>query len=263
MKRRMIILVILSFLLGIQSIQANSDSTLKKLNEIADDALQFTKLGRFSEAKQALEQFGKIFTEEAVGSKSLTMDELRIIAAVHYEALKTLNAVRPDQNEAVKWVTAFRLATDAVTSEYQPLWVEMEQTIMNSYHNVKSAAEIGDSVLYNQELNQFLANYNMIQPSIQIDLPPVIAQKIDSKITYLDRNRSSFSEQSWIKTLEEIEKDLQALFNRGEKDSTDPSIWWVIGMTGGIIVTTLSYVSWRKYQGQKAEKKRRRKKQND
>ena len=42
-----------------------------------------------------------------------------------------------------------------------------------------------------------------------------------------------------------------------DEDEADPSLWWVIISTGSIIILTLSYVGWRKYQGEKEIRKPR------
>ncbi|GIN70073.1 sporulation protein YpjB [Bacillus sp. J14TS2] len=255
MKFKVVILLFACIILFGHSVLAKSQTAMQELNHIADEALQLTKFGRFEEAKNLLEQFGDTFAKQGTKPESLTMDELRVVTAVHYEALNALTSVTLSHEDRVKRVTSFRLATDAVTSQYQPLWFGMEDNILGSFQNVKNAALEGDKVLYNEELNDFLTKYAVILPSLKIDLSVEKVQKVDSRITYLDRNRSSFSEQSWLQELDQIEADLKSLFSGTQKDDTDPSIWWVIMMTGGIIITTLSYVSWKQYRGEKKFKK--------
>ncbi|KRG12499.1 sporulation protein YpjB [Lederbergia galactosidilytica] len=255
MKFRIIILLFACTIFFSHSVMAKSQSTMKELNHLADEALQLTKFGRFEEAKNLLEQFGELFAKQGPSSNTLTMDELRVVTAVHHEALNSLTSMTLSHEDRVKRVTAFRLATDAISSQYQPLWFGMEDTIIGSFQNVKNAALEGDTVLYNEALNDFLATYAIIQPSLKIDLSVEEVQKLDSRITYIDRYRSSFADQTWLKELEQIEKELKSLFSGINDDNTDPSIWWVIMMTGGIIVTTLSYVSWRQYRGEKKFKK--------
>ncbi len=60
--------------------------------------------------------------------------------------------------------------------------------------------------------------------------------------------------------LTSLETDLEKLFENKKEDEADPSLWWVIISTGSIIVSTLSYVGWRKYKGQDEEKKSERQK---
>ncbi|MDI5789376.1 sporulation protein YpjB [Bacillus licheniformis] len=51
-------------------------------------------------------------------------------------------------------------------------------------------------------------------------------------------------------------KRLEDVFDQVEEDDADPSLLWVILTTGSIILSTLTYVGFRKY---KAEEDRRRK----
>ena len=68
-----------------------------------------------------------------------------------------------------------------------------------------------------------------------------------------------------IEAIEALQTDLQALFeeNETEEDEADPSLWWVIISTGGIIISTLSYVGWRKYKGEKERREKIRKGQKN
>lgn len=254
MKNTSIFLIGMIMLFLYFPLSASSQTTITELDQIADEALRLTRFDRFEDAKIKLEQFGERFTDKM--DHSFTMDELRIITNTHYDALKAMTSMSLSKEERLKRVTAFRLTIDAVISEYQPLWVQMEKPILHSFQQVKSAALEGDQDLYNEQLNQFLASYSVIQPSIKIDLPVADVQKLDSKITFIDRYRSKISDEHWMTELDKFEEDLISLFQDMRKDELDPSVWWVMIMTGSIIVSTLSYVSYRKYKGQKQQKKR-------
>ncbi|MBD8004835.1 sporulation protein YpjB [Bacillus norwichensis] len=237
---------------------ASSNSALVELDKMADEALQLTKFSRLEEAKSILERFSVQFSKEGIKEGKFTMDELRVLTASHHEALRAVTNINMSLDERVRIVTSFRLATDAVASTHQPMWVEMEASVMKDFQGVKNAALEGDKDAYNQNLNTFLSTYTVIQPSLKIDLTAEKLQKLDSKITYLDRYRADFSEQEWTAHLESLEQDLQKLFSDPGEDEADPSLWWVISMTGSTIILTLSYVSWRKYRGQKQQSKRKR-----
>ncbi len=237
---------------------ASSNSALVELDQMADEALQLTKFSRLEEAKSILERFSVQFSKEGIKEGKFTMDELRVLTASHHEALRAVTNINMSLDERVRIVTSFRLATDAVASTNQPMWVEMEASVMKDFQGVKNAALEGDKDAYNQNLNTFLSTYTVIQPSLKVDLTAEKLQKLDSKITYLDRYRADFSEQEWTAHLDSLEQDLQKLFSDPNEDEADPSLWWVISMTGSTIILTLSYVSWRKYRGQKQQSKRKR-----
>jgi len=224
---------------------------------MADEALQLTKFSRLEEAKSILQRFADLFSEQGVKDKRFTMDQLRVLTVSHHEAMRAVTSIDMNQDERIRIVTSFRLAADAITSTHQPMWVEMEAPIMSDLQEVKNAALEGNEQAYNQSLNTFISTYTTIQPSLKIDLSAEKLQKLDSKITFIDRYRSNFSEEEWAGHLEALEQDLKKLFTNPDEDEADPSLWWVISMTGSIIIVTLSYVSWRKYKGQKQASKKR------
>ena len=138
--------------------------------------------------------------------------------------------------------------------KHMPLWSEMEDSVLTAFQTLKDAYHIKDNDLFIHELKGFLSIYDLIYPSIVLDVPIEKVQKIDAQIQYLEQNAQQiFMSENGIETMEAIQMDLENLFEGTEEDEADPSLWWVIISTGGIIVLTLSYVGWRKY---KAEKER-------
>jgi sporulation protein YpjB len=237
-----------------------SPSPMNELDEIADQALQMTKAGRYEEAKHLLSYFSEEFQSLSV-QQSFSMDELRILTISHNLAVESVNQTSADLEQRVNAVTKFRLVMDALNSQYQPLWVEMEDPIMEAFNGVKSAAENGNVNEYHSTLNLFLSKYNIIQPSIKLDIPVERAQALDARISYLDHYRQDVLEGTeTMSELTSLETDLEKLFENMTEDEADPSLWWVIISTGSIIVSTLSYVGWRKYKGQGEAKKSERQK---
>ncbi|WP_172250605.1 sporulation protein YpjB [Bacillus haikouensis] len=242
---------ILFFLFSVPhvSLADHAPSPVNELDDIADQALQMTKAGKYEEAKHLLNQFSEEFTAASM-HQSFSMDELRIMTISHNLALETINQTNAGIEQKVNAVTRFRLVMDALSSHYQPLWVEMEDPLMEAFNGVKTAAEIGNSEQYHTELNLFLSKYNIIQPSIKLDIPVDQAQALDARISYLDNYRQKVLESTdAMAELTTLQTDLEHLFENKKEDEADPSLWWVIISTGSIIVSTLSYVGWRKYKG--------------
>ncbi|WP_175991220.1 sporulation protein YpjB [Bacillus sp. Marseille-Q1617] len=238
----------------------HAPSPVNELDDIADQALQLTKAGKYEEAKHLLNYFSEEFTAQSM-HQSFSMDELRILTISHNLALETINQASAGIEQKVNAVTRFRLVMDALSSHYQPLWVEMEDPLMEAFKGVKTAAESGNSERYHTELNMFLAKYNIIQPSIKLDIPVDQAQALDARITYLDHYRQQVLESTdAMAELTTLQTDLEHLFENKKEDEADPSLWWVIISTGSIIVSTLSYVGWRKYKGQGEERTSERQK---
>ena len=258
MKRKSIILLLISCIFaGSYFVSAEAHSSITQLDELADEALKLTRFGRYEEAKNLLDRYAMLFSDDATNQRQFSMDERRVLTATHAEAMRTLTSGDLSMEERVKKVTALRLATDALISNYQPLWSDMENPIIQAFQQVKNAAQEGDADAYNQELNAFLSTYSVIQPSLKMDIPVSNLQKLDAKITYVDQYRAQFDEEKMITDLDGLESDLKKLFSDIQEDDVDPSIWWVIGITGSIIISTLSYVGWRKFSGEKVITKRK------
>lgn len=117
-----------------------------------------------------------------------------------------------------------------------------------------------DHTNLHSQLNSFLNLYDVIYPSLKMNVSLEQLQKIDTQVVFLDKYRSQlFTKENSQQELEALQQELEAVFNNIEEDEADPSLWWVIIMTGSIIILTLSYVGYRKFIGEKEKEKLRRK----
>lgn len=257
MKMKVIFLLFIMMLIFSNSVNAKSATSLIKLDKAADEALQLTKLGHYAEAKNILENFSENFTELTKNGQFLSMDDMRILLVAQKEALETITNINRQPEEKINKVTSFRLVVDAMISHYQPLWTELQFPLMTAFSQVKEAVKDKNIDSYHVSLNTFLSQYELIQPSLEIDLPVNKLQRINSAISFIDKNRTKIiQDDSSFVQLETLEADLQKVFEDMSEDETDPSIWWVIISTGSIIILTLSYVGWRKYNGEKQTKQK-------
>jgi sporulation protein YpjB len=258
---RSVFIALLIFLISSPLHSSAEETSLSELDSIADEALQMAKSGRFEEAKQLLHYFSDKFAQVNANDRSFTMDELRILTVSHEGALQSLANSSESIERRIDSVITFRLVMDTVSSQHQPLWTEMEKPIMSAFQQVQAAADSGNSEEYQSTLNQFLTKYSIIQPSIKLDIPVEKVQQLDSRITFIDRYRNEAgSSEETMNELNTLESDLEDLFDGLTEDDADPSLWWVITITGSIIILTLSYVGWRKYKGESQQSKSERQK---
>jgi sporulation protein YpjB len=256
MKAKVIILIIVLLSLAPFAAYAQSTSPVDKLDQISDEALQMVKMQRYEDANRLLQHFSDEFLIVTGSGRPFSMDELRIITVAHDEASEAVASAEMGHSERMNRVTKFRLVIDAIASTHQPLWTEMEGPIMTVFNDVKKAAYEGDNDQFHSNLNSFLSLYNVIYPSMKIDITPERIQKIDAKVTFIDQYRPQvLSEASSQEELEALETDLQTIFDEMTEDEADPSLWWVMISTGSIIILTLSYVGWRKYKGDSEKSK--------
>lgn len=171
------------------------------------------------------------------------------------QALQVIESPEGKEREAVEAVTSFRLAADAVVSQYQPLWVEMEQPVMSSLQSLKETSAAADSSGFHASLNTFLANYDIIQPSLKVDISKERLQSLEEQVRYVDQHRTAFlAGEEQEGKIHQLEKEMNMVFKEvSQEEASQPSLGWIISITGGIIITTLSYVGWRKYKGHQEE----------
>ena len=234
-------------------VAAKQSTPIEKLDNISDEALQMVKSERYDDAKKLLDYFTVQFSKLANRERPLTLDQLRIVNVSRNEAVEATVSPTMKQEERINRLTKFRLVIDALTTTKSPLWVEMKNPVLNDIRQAEEAAKKRNSSEFNSSYNSFLSLYNVIYPSLKIDLSTETIQQLDTRINYVDDYRLQvLSDSKKTMELTRIENELKRIFDSQEADQSDPSIWWVIFSTGSIIIMTLSYVGFRKYQGEKA-----------
>lgn len=256
-KAAFIIIISLLFLLT-NIVQANQIGypSLKDLERLADYALELSKAKRYVEASKALSNFEDELLVKMESGLFINMDEWRILQIVLEEARHVLNGDEFADDEISAAMAKFRLTFDAIISVHEPLWVQMDKQVIEAFQSVKAAASGNDPIRFRNQFQSFLMIYNIIYPSLLIDISGEALEKVDGKINNISNHLNLFlSSNSKLEDLEELENDLEKLFERAEEDEADPSLWWVIISTGGIIILSLIYTGWRKYKGER-EKQR-------
>jgi sporulation protein YpjB len=258
MKKWIFALIIGMVLIHIKPALAEETYDWESLNQISDSALQLAKQERFNESAQLLEYFAVKFEEIPIDREYISLDHFRTITSTHKNAKDILQDEKVTTEEKVRSLTKFRLVVDAMVSEYQPLWGSMESSIMETFSQMKIDVEEGDNQSFQHDWNQFLALYEVIYPSIQVDFDSQRVKKMDAHISVVeDRLFQEIPETSRVKQLAIMEAELKALFERVKEDEADPSLLWVIISTGSVILLSLSYSGWRKYRGEKEKQAKR------
>ncbi|WP_299094158.1 sporulation protein YpjB [uncultured Metabacillus sp.] len=262
MKKWIVALIIGMLLFHIKPAFSEEQYDWEALNKISDTALQLAKQERFSESAQLLEYFAVKFDEIQIDRKYISLEHLRTITSTHKNALNIVEDEKVSTEEKVRSLTKFRLVVDAMVSEHQPLWGSMESSIMETFSQMKTDVEEGDTQSFQHDWNEFIALYEVIYPSIQVDFDSQRVKEMDAHISVVeDRLFQEIPESSRVKQLTVMEEELKSLFERVKEDEADPSLLWVMISTGSVILLSLSYAGWRKYRGER-EKAARREKNN-
>lgn len=235
-------------LFGFQQPLHVNEQQSNKLNQLADEALRLTQFGEYEHAKQIVIQIGDYFSKQSVQNNHYTMKELHIISKSYDEARDALTSVDMSQEERVRRLTTLRLVLDAQKSVHQPLWLSMEKPLLSALDDMRTNKE---------SLTNFYHMYTTIQPSLQMIFPEEVMTSFESKLHFLKRNNTNINDENYKNVLNKMEEDLQFFFSQPNKSDADPSVWWVIITTGSIIISTLTYVSLRKYYAEKKKQKKR------
>ncbi|ARK30330.1 sporulation protein YpjB [Halalkalibacter krulwichiae] len=255
MRKRIILMILILVFSVPQSILADENSsvhTWKSLNNTSDQILQLVKQQEFEEAKQLLDYFSASFLEVDFQKEGVTMSALRTVTSSFESAVEAVTAMDMSLDRRIYKVTAFRLAVDALSSDYHPLWLHTEESIMNALSRMKETVEESEIQAFQHRFNEFLRHYEMIRPALFIDIEPQQLQRIDSQINYLESIRSGHvDEDKVLSHLTIMESEWSNLYKRVKEDNADPSLWWVMFSIGGMITLSLSYVGWKKYKAEK------------
>ncbi|WP_062356393.1 sporulation protein YpjB [Bacillus kwashiorkori] len=261
MKYKWLVCVVVLFFFLQPSIGLATDAKITELDKIANNVLQLTEAKRYGEAKKALEQFEGKLTKHLESTHFTNFDELRILQLAYSDVDKKLSADNIDHSLVVNSATKFRLVMDAIYTNHEPLWTNMEGTVMAAFQTLKTTVMTGETDYYHERLNSFLLAYDIIYPSIMLDANKEQFQKVDAQIQFLQHYaKEMLASDEVLNELEALETNLLSIFDNVQEDEADPSLWWVIISTGGIIIATLSYVGFKKYKADE-QKKRYEKKQ--
>ncbi|KFM99407.1 sporulation protein YpjB [Bacillus clarus] len=228
-----------------------------ELTGLLNDSLQLVKKNEDEKAVQVLQHFSEQFAlKENEKETQVTSSQFRVISLAYDKAQQSLAEESAGKQIKIDDVLALQLAVDAQVSKYQPLWKEREGKVMDAFSAVEKAMKKEEDEQFQQSLNTFLHEFNIIYPSLMIALPENQSQRINAHLSYLDEFRNvMLKNKSGQTQLGIIKGDLQKVFQAVKKDEVDPSLIWFMTITGGIILFTLTYVGWRKYKGEREKRK--------
>jgi sporulation protein YpjB len=247
MKARILIVTIVLFIAAPTLAAATDHNHWDRLDKIADQALQMAKQGEFEKADTMLNYFKGEFPEAE--GENVSSENIRIVKITLEDAANTLNSSNIDDKVKVHKVLQFRLAVDAVHSAYQPMWTEMENYVMSSFEEMKKTLLENELRKNENEVNQFLSKFNVIYPSLMIDLEPEQIDRLNSHLSFLEENYMEATATEQATYLNLMENDLMHIFNTLHMEETDPSLRWVMTSMSIFIFSALFYVGWRKYRG--------------
>ncbi|WP_050615410.1 sporulation protein YpjB [Bacillus testis] len=256
MFKKIVVLLMIFLPLTMLNHVASASSQLDLFDRKSDEALQLAKLQRYEDSMGALEAFSVGALQKMTSRAGFKVEEQEVAISAYNQAIEALEDSNADLADKVTALTKLRLVADAIQTVRHPLWTEMEGQMMATFEEAKRAVEEKDQNQFHSSLNKLLSQYDLIYDSMKLNLNAETMQGLDSKFQYINVIRPQlFKQGADQKELDVLQYDMKQIFDKMKEDEADPSLWWVIFTTGGIIISTLSYVGWRKYKGLKEKVK--------
>ncbi|WP_024121851.1 sporulation protein YpjB [Bacillus halotolerans] len=260
MKRKLTICLLIALIFYNGNAKAEERGSLKELNDLSDTVFQMTRQSKYEEALQVLSYFEKTLksAEKQKQDSMLTGAQIRQITLGYNDMVRSLKQADASDTQKLRAAAQFRMLMDAVDNQSDPLWGSLEKPIMEVFAALKQDVQKNESTSFYEKWNEFISLYDLIYPSLTIDISEDQLDTVGKHIEVIEQEGfQQMTESTKLERLSLLQNDLKSVFDRVEEDDADPSLLWVMITTGGIIITALTYVGYRKYRAEKKKLKKR------
>lgn len=242
MRKIIISLLFLSVVLNGQLY--SQEIKVDKLVELSDELYQMIRNDEFDQAKGLLKQIEKEWSSKGY---SLSLNEARMFSLTFFELKETLTKVEISKEESLKRAIQFRLVTDTLQSDYQPLWKESKVKVLKQLKQCQKEVE---------KCTDFIETFELLLPAISLDVLEEQYVKLKSYVAFIEKLDENTPIKEYEEQLITIENELILLFDAQKENKMEPGFLYLIFIVGSFIIALLSYVGWKKYQGEKESRKK-------
>lgn len=244
--KKALFLIFILFFIGNGQLSSESEY-IKKLVQHSDELYQMIRSNQFEQAKQLSRQIEKDWSSKHY---SLTLKEAKMLSFTFFQVKESLNRVDLSKTECENRALQFRLVTDTLQTNYQPLWKESKIKVIKQFEQCQQNS---------LECTTFLEQFHLLLPAISLDVTEERYVRLQSYVAFLERLTKENDLNEYDEQLEEIKQELVLLFDQQEENAVDPGFIWFVLMVGSFIMLSLLYVGWKKYKGEQEAKKRQEK----
>jgi sporulation protein YpjB len=237
--------IIVAFLLPI-GVKAANDS--EKLGASVDDILQFVQQNRLDQADKMLRQLSGDFSSNSF-IEDMKETKKKVLSTVFKQAVYAVEDDTKIKQEVYEQVLRLRLAIDATTAHYNPMWLGRKGQVLSSFSSMEEALTKGDNKAFQKAYNTFASQIDIIYPSLVLDLKETHLDKLHTNLTYVETNRHHMMNNAFAHAQFNILKErLYEIFDEPHKDESIFSMMWLSIIIGGTILFALLYASLRQYR---------------
>jgi sporulation protein YpjB len=220
----------------------------ERLGESIDDILQVVQQNRLDQADKMLKQLSEGFPSTSLPEEMEETKE-QVLATVFKQAVYAVEDETKTRQEVYEKILSLRLAVDAMTAEYNPMWLGRKEQVLSTFLEMEEALTKGDNKAFQQTYTIFAKQIDIIYPSLVLDLKKAYLDKLKTNLEYVDTNRHHMMNNAFAHAqFKLLKEELYMLFEERHKDETFFSIMWLSFIIGGIIFIALLYASVRKYR---------------
>ncbi|WP_164984950.1 sporulation protein YpjB [Ammoniphilus sp. CFH 90114] len=230
---------------------------LQTLDRLSQEVLSHTEQGQIAEAKAKLDELAQGFTQIGF-HKKISIEALELASNSLVQGKQVYAAVSPDKKEALWHATQIRLLIDALTHPNQPIWKGYHMTYLEQVSKMIHHSERKQVNDLSNALQENLKLYMILKPSFAVNHSPSTMQMLDSLYNFLQQ-QSRLDEVNWLAVQSALEQLREVTGNvfLGKEEFT--FAWYIssnspiamITLMGLILLSSLSYVGWRMYMGQR------------
>ncbi|MCD1260254.1 sporulation protein [Paenibacillus athensensis] len=229
--------------------------SVEQLNRLADDMYKLAMAGQVEQARGKLLQLGDEITQIRFDGMT-SVEGMNALTESVTQAKRVFNAVRFSPEAGQVAVAKIRLATDALTHDNQPMWLQYYKVLQNDIGALDQAVKAGKQPAAWSGYETLSQHVSVIHPALLISRSPSDVEKLDSLLTALRGGlRAEPLPQAQLEDgIEHLQRTVDELFMKKAEATaylpmTDPKqpIIWSLGI-GLIIVSVLSYAGWRMFR---------------
>ncbi|GGE38910.1 hypothetical protein GCM10011391_17130 [Pullulanibacillus camelliae] len=251
MKRYIVSLIVSALILGLPALGHAQEKTkpIQTLVSYSNKAYEFIDDSKPDVARQYLDRFDQELKKHPLGLDDLNQRTLM----ASEDHLKQLIKAKADQKALREAAVQFRLVVDALDDDHSPLWKSLKDPLFTAFNKVQADVKQKNDQTFQYDLNQFMDIYQIIYPALVISVSPHELEPIDQQVSHLTNDRATFIQNENNESLSHIKQLKTSLDHVFQKNllTTHPSqsVRSLILIMGGVVLLTLIYVFWRKYNG--------------
>ncbi|WNC17283.1 sporulation protein YpjB [Brevibacillus brevis] len=237
--------------------QPTDEKQLAALDQIAHEMLTNVKKGDIDGAQKRIVQLAQQFPNQRMPIP-IRIESLNAVTQSILAAKKSFAGANVSEQQLLWHATQVRVAIDALTHVHQPMWRSYYPSIATQVQNLQQSAVERNYTQFREQFDENYRLYLVIKPAMSIQLPEAEMTSISAAYDRISKEMRN-AQVDWQlvrEALRDLNGSMQTAFI-GREESTfarlmmrPDSPMTMIVSVGIALLIALSYVAWKKYEGE-------------